>query len=304
MTLSTTPLPTIAPSLTITPSPTITQTRTPVTLPPLEITFDGVYSLSLDFRQAVRDVLDANQSLLPDSRLTVSAYRNITGWAKITLVPTSFVETAWANVESISPVEIIARQTHDQWVGYLVGSPDFETIMGDIPRSFIDYISPLPSLEGEYLFPWQNGQNWWAIQGWHDGNALDFQPGIGARYAVLAAQSGRMREICSDGYQSLIEIQHADERQTYYLHITLSLSVRRQLLDHAVRRGQYLGELIGQSYFRTPCGQGSSRHLHFAVSDRAMIIERFPLEGIAASASCCANPPVYRSTNLRVDLAS
>ena len=121
---------------------------------------------------------------------------------------------------------------------------------------------------------------------------------------VLAAQSGRMREICSDGYQSLIEIQHADERQTYYLHITLSLSVRRQLLDHAVRRGQYLGELIGQSYFRTPCGQGSSRHLHFAVSDRAMIIERFPLEGIAASASCCANPPVYRSTNLRVDLAS
>jgi murein DD-endopeptidase MepM/ murein hydrolase activator NlpD len=292
-------------ALTVTPSQTITETPSLVILPPLEIAFDGVYSLALEFRRPVQNLLEVNRALLPSSRLTVSAYRDIPGWAKITLVPTSLVESGWADVEAVSPVEIIAREhSPREWSAYLIDTNSLAAPAVDIPRQFVDYISPVPPLEGEYRFPWQEGQNWWAVRGWHDGNALDFQPGIGAHFGVLAAQAGRLREICSDGYQSLLEIRHADGRSTYYLHVTLALSTRRQLLDQAVRRGQYLGELIRQDYFVTPCGRGNSRHLHFAVSDRSMSIEGYPLEGIAASASCCSNPPIYRSANLRVNPVS
>ena len=294
----------VPPTITVTPPPTLTPMATPRVPPdtPLEITFDGVYSLALEFRQPVRDTLEANRALLPDARLTVSAFRDTEGWAKITLVPTTFVESGWTHVETVTPVEVVARQVADGvWIAAAVGGGDFAAIAGDLPRAFVNFDAPIPPLEGEYRFPWASGQSWWAIQGWHGGSAIDFQPGIGARYGVLAAQAGYLREICSDGYQSLLEIAHADGRRTYYLHVTMGLTVRRQLLDQPVRQGQYLGELIRLDYFRTPCGQGMSRHLHFAVSDRSMTIDGYLLEGVAASASCCASPPSYTSTNSRVD---
>ncbi len=290
--------------LSITDTPSIAQrvAGTQTALAPLEITFDGVYSLALEFRAPLRTALEANRNLLNGGRYTVSAYRDIPGWAKITLVPTAVVESAWAEIEGVSPVEAIMRQSQDKtWRGYVIGSPDFTALADDLPRAFVDTVSPLPALEGDYKFPWQSGQDWWAIGGWHDGSALDFEPAISARFAVLAAQAGRLREICSDGTQSLLQIEHADGRSTYYLHVTLGLAVRRHLLDQVIRQGQYLGELIKQAYFVTPCGQGYSRHLHFAVSDRQMIVEGVPLEEIAASASCCQHPPTYRSTNVRVD---
>lgn len=271
----------------------------------LTVTFDGVYSLALEFRAPVVSVLEAHRDLLPDLRLTVSAYRDRENWAKITLVPTSIVESGWANVETITPVEIIARRNApNDWLVYLVDSAEFDIIAAEIPQTFFDTSSALPMIDGEYLFPWRSGQAWWAIQGWHDGNAIDFQPGIGSRFGVLASQSGRLREICSDGSQSLLEIQHADGRSTYYLHVTMGLAVRRQLLDQNVERGQYLGEIVQRNYFVTPCGQGRSRHLHFAVSDRNMLIHGHTLEDIAATASCCANPPSYVSTNVRVDASN
>ncbi|MEO8392175.1 MAG: M23 family metallopeptidase [Chloroflexota bacterium] len=289
-------------SITNTPSIAERVAGTQMALAPLEITFDGVYSLALEFRAPLRAALEANRNLLNGGRYTVSAYRDIPGWAKITLVPTAVVENAWAEIESVSPVEVIMRQSQDKtWVGCVIGSPDFMVMADDLPRTFVDTVSPLPALESDYKFPWQTGQDWWAIQGWHDGSALDFEPAISARFAVLAAQAGRLREICSDGTQSLLQIQHADGRSTYYLHVTLGLAVRRHLLDQVIRQGQYLGELIMQAYFVTPCGQGYSRHLHFAVSDRAMSIEGVAIEDIAASASCCQHPPTYRSTNVRVD---
>ena len=278
------------------------QQSTPLPLLPLEITFDGVYSLALEFRAPVEAVLEANRDHLIGTQFTVSAYRDTPGWAKITLVPTSLVESAWANIDLVSPLEIIARQTApNTWTAYLVGSSMFDTIVSDIPLSFADYVSPLPAITSDYKFPWQNGQEWWAIQGWHDGNALDFQPALSARFSVLAAQSGRLRELCSDGYESFLQIQHGDGHSTYYLHVTLGLSVRRHLLDQMIAQGQYLGELIRQKYFVTPCGQGYSRHLHFAVSDRSLSFDGVPIEDVAESASCCRNPPTYRSSNLRVD---
>ena len=274
---------------------------TQTALAPLDITFDGIYSLALEFRAPLRAALEANRDLLGSERYTVSAYRDIADWAKVTLIPTTYVENGWSEIETAVPAEVIMAQQDKTWMGFVMGSAAFATIADDLPPGFVDTVSPLPALVDAYKFPWQRGQDWWAIEGWHEGSALDFQPGIGARFAVLAAQAGRLREICGDGIQSLLQIQHADGRSTYYLHVTMGLAVRRHLLDQMVRQGQYLGELIRQKYFVTPCGRGYSRHLHFAVSDRGMDIEGFPVETIAASASCCQHPPIYRSTNVRVD---
>ncbi len=290
------------------PNPFILEPTPPPALDlntPLDIAFEGVYPLAVEYRAPIRAALEGNRPLLNLApRLTVSAYRDIPGWAKVTLVPTVYVENAWVDVETIAPhvVEVILRQTApSQWDVYIVGTPYFDAVASTIPPAFMDTTPALPPLDGDYRFPWQNGQPWWAIQGWHGGNALDFQPSLSARYAVLAAQSGRLREICSDGFQSLLQIQHADGQSTYYLHVTMSLSVRRRLLDQPVRRGQYLGDLIQQANFRTPCGYGASRHLHFVVSDRRMVFDQYPIAGIADSASCCSNPPVYRASNERVD---
>jgi len=272
---------------------------------PLEIDFDAVFPIQLEHRQPTRDALQSSRDALPpEHRWTVSAYRDTEQWAKITLVPARYVEANWAEVETIAPlvVEVVLqRMSVTRWNAYVVGSADFETIRAFVPAPFMDFDSPLPPLAGQYRFPWQRGQTWWAIQGWHDGSALDFQPAIGARFAVLAAESGRLRELCSDGYQSLLEILHGDGRATYYLHVTMGLRVRRALLDHRVERGQYLGELIAQTRFRSACGRGYSRHLHFATSDRQLIMEGMSLDALAETASCCAAPPEYVSSNERID---
>lgn len=295
--------PSVTPSLTITPTPGNEPTLHALLTAqaPLEIVFEGVYSLALEFRAPVRAALAANRALLPEASYTVSAFRDTVGWAKVTLVPTRFVESGWVNVEQIVPIEVILRDGDGEWVAYLVGGAAFAAVLDDVPRAFADYVSALQPLETPYKFPWQAGEEWWAIQGWHDGSALDFQPGLGARYAVLAAQAGVLRELCSDGTQSLLQIRHADGRATYYLHVTMGLAVRRTLLDQIVAQGQYLGELVRGRSFLSPCGQGLSRHLHFAVSDRSMVVDGSPLEGVAASASCCNAPPSYRSSNARVD---
>ncbi|MBC7810261.1 MAG: hypothetical protein H7175_03900, partial [Burkholderiales bacterium] len=231
---------TIAPSATITDTPiavrptlSVGQTGTPPDLlEPLEIQFDGIFSLPLEQRRVVEVVLNVNRRWLPpETQFTVSAYRDVTGWAKVTLVPTRFVESSWSGVETIAPfvVQLIVQlQDNDDghWNVYLVGSPEFNTILPTIPPEFVDFASPIPALTGDYLLPWPDGQTWWATNGWHGGNAIDFQPGLSARFGVIAAQSGVLSEICSDGYQSLLQILHADGRATYYLHVTMDLTVR------------------------------------------------------------------------------
>jgi hypothetical protein len=267
--------------------------------------FEEVYSLPIPLREPVRQTLTVQRSALPPcSAWTVSAYRDQDNWAKITLVPTVLVASAWARVEAFTGylVELVAFKTaNGDWQARLMKSADFATLASQIPSSFMDTTGTLPPLAGGYRLPWRDGETWWAITPWHDGNALDFQPTIGASHSVLAAESGFMTELCSDGTQSLLQIRHADGRATYYLHLRLALDVRRTLLDHPVQRGQYLGELINRTAFVTPCGRGYSRHLHFITSDRTLVVDGFPLEQIAETAACCNNPPRYTSSNLRVD---
>jgi hypothetical protein len=319
---SLTPSATITDTATVSPTATATITDTPTRNPyfigvlttptatydpnaPLDITFEGVFAIMQEFRQPIRDVMNAYRAELPlVNGWTVSAYRDSGDWAKFMLVPTELVENGWQHVEAYTPffVQLIAERIANQWRVYWVESHEFADVKGRIPPDFYAPNLALPPLVGAYLLPWDAGKAWWAINTWHGGNALDFEPSVGMRHSVLASESGILREVCSDGYQSLLQIAHADGNATYYLHVTLALRVRQQLLDQAISRGQYLGELIRMDSFATPCGRGYSRHLHFIISNRDLLIDGMRLATIAESASCCANPPVYTSTNQRVDV--
>jgi hypothetical protein len=305
-TLAHTPIvtPSVTATLTETPSPTASTTPRP-TAGPLDVTFKGVYPLEPYLRQPILDALNAERAALPSIEgWTLSAFRAQGDWMKVVLVPTALVESGWEAIEQYAgqwAEVVIQRIQAGQYRAWLIGDGSMEWLRLSVPAAFINLSADLPPLAGAYLFPWEAGQVWWAIQGWHDGNALDFQPAFRQRFTVLASESGRLREICYDGTQSWLEITHADGQATYYLHLTLGRTLRETLLDQNVQRGQPLGTLIYQAPFYSPCGQGGSRHLHFSITDRALLLEGQPLESIAAVASCCNGSPSYISTNGRVE---
>lgn len=298
-----TPKPQASHTATLSPTATITNTPTVTPTPlPLDIDFERVYPIALPLRAPLLAALNSDRSALTTHRYTLSAYKERGGWVKILLVPTILIEQNWQNVETYSRdfVELIGWQERGQWQMARFGSREFYAVQDLIPEEIIARAIVPPPLAGEYLFPWAKGQTWWAIQGWHDGNALDFQPVTGQRANVLAAESGWLREICGDGYQSFLELRHADGRSTFYLHLTLPRSVR-DLLDHPVQRGQFLGELFGKAHFATDCGRGLSRHLHFVSSDTSLVMNGSALSELANVASCCAAPPMVVSSNVKVE---
>lgn len=274
----------------------------------LEIYTQDVWQLEREFAAPLRAALERERAWLPpEARFVVSAFRREGDWARVTLLPPIFVSSVpTRRIEAIDPYVVDAvgwGVGEEQWVFEVVGSPAYEAALPLIPTGVIDWRSPLPPMAGAYRLPWEAGQAWWAINGWHDGNALDFQPRLNsASFAVLAAEAGYLRELCYDGYQSLLQIRHADGNATYYLHVNPDPVLRRQILDQNVERGRYLGELVRAATFRNPCGEGRSRHLHFASAERGIVIDGYALEDIAASASCCANPPEYESGNARVEV--
>ncbi len=290
--------------------PTITQiapaTLAPLPtqmLSPLEVTFVGIYPLEAYLRRPILTALETDRATLPPiSAWTLSAFRVQGDWMKVVLVPTALVEASWQGIEQYAgqwaEVVIQRLQTGEYRAGVLGGTADW---LRDVPTHFINQSAELPPRAGAYLFPWEAGQVWWAIEGWHDGNALDFQPAYRQRYIVLAAESGRLREVCYDGTQSWVEIQHADGEASYYLHLTLGGSVRATRLDQDVVRGQPLGALINQAPFYSPCGLGYSRHLHFSVTNRALLVDGYALDEIAAAARCCNGSPEYTSSNQRAE---
>lgn len=306
LTATLSPTPTASPTVTLTPtatqtstataSPTATYTAQPIhteTPKPISIDYDSVYSLSWELRQAVASAIVRDRHLLPDNDYTVSAVRTQDAWAKITLVPTLVIENGWADSHLLDFIEIFAYQVSGQtWDGFLAGSESAQPI----PETFANYTHP--PLAEFHRFPWREGVAWWATQGWHEGFALDFQPAYDVSTAVLATQSGILREICRDGFQSLLQIDHADGMQTYYMHVRVGGSVRRNLLDQPVEQGQLLGYLYAGQRGQTPCGRAFTPHLHFIASDPALILDGVALEDIAVVATCCKSPPTFTSTNV------
>lgn len=246
---------------------------------PIEIDFDTVLTVPYEFRRPIEEAMVSGRSLLPAvDRFTVSALRSSGDWMHAILVPTYVVEAGW-EVE-LKPDEIIEvlgqRNAANEISAYVRGSTGFTNLARETPKDFIDFNSfDVSPATVDYLFPWTSGQYWYKTQGWHEGDAMDFQPVVrttpAIHYAVLAAASGRLTEICNDGYQSRLRIEHADG-STQYLHLDVN-SVRRDLLGQNVARGQIVGLLYdgnqgarwhnGYYYqYWTACGYGTAVHLH------------------------------------------
>jgi len=195
----------------------------------------------------------------------------------------------------------------------------------DSPGDLIGTRARLAALLGKaaetYLLPWQAGQGWENYYGWHCSGfsggvqclALDFVPGPDVPqdgYLVLAAHSGWLTEICGaaegDSQQSTLRIESADGA-VIYAHLDAA-SIPRQLLGQHVSQGQYIGKLYyvgnpadcvsGGCWFSSPCGYGSTTHLHLELPARSTVIGGYSADEIAASGGAVA----FVSTNQAVGL--
>ncbi|MBI5653845.1 MAG: hypothetical protein HZC40_25860, partial [Chloroflexi bacterium] len=204
-----------------------------------------------------------------------------------------------------------------EYTAFVRGTTGFMELAAKTPKNFIDYSLPPRTPNADYLFPWTNGQSWyrvgWGTPGWHDGNAIDFQPvnrsTPSIHFAVLAAAAGRLTRVCdttSDPYQGILRIEH-DDGATRYLHLAQN-DIRTDLLGQNIVRGQFLGLLYngrqgerdsgGYHYqYWTNCGRGTAVHLHFEFPRREMTIDGNTANNVANSTW----GGTFRSSNPRVD---
>ena len=266
----------------------------------LEIDFSRVLEVPEEFRLPIREALENNLSLLPaQTRFTVSELRVEGDWAHIVAVPTYIVEAGWEiEYDQAEVIEMLGqRETAGTWHVTLYGESSFEKLTARIPAGFIDFSAPSVSPAEAYLFPWTAGQRWYKTQGWHSGNAIDFQPVVrsdpSVHFAVLAPASGTVTRTCNDGYQSILQIVHADGTSRY-VHMA-SNSVQTQWLGQSVCRGCYLGLLYngtqgggpcpaGTCQYNTACGYGTAVHLHFVLPSQNMTIDGNNANTVANSA--------------------
>lgn len=275
----------------------------------VSIDFDAVQSVPAELQPPIRLAVATDAKYLPDAiSLTVTAFRRSEHWMYAVLVPRRVIASGWE--EQYRPtevVEILARSTRTGgWVAHVRGSAGHTRLSREAPASFIDATRPTTSTDRsvatasvEYLFPWTGGHEWYKTQGWHQGNNLDLQPVVRSNppvdLAVLAAAAGRFTEICNDGTQSNLRVEHADGN-TEYAHLAAN-SIRRDLLGQTVPRGQFLGLLHNASNYNTPCGSGTAVHLHFMLPRRDMAINGHNANDVANAAFATR----YRSSNARID---
>ena len=260
---------------------------------------------------------------LPDNNLTVSSVNYSQNWLYAILVTNHAVDNHWEEVRDKDLVEVLANRREDGgWISFVKGTQGFLQLAQAAPSSWMDFsyltkdASSRPSTVNltqsvEYLFPWIAGQNWFQVQGWHQGDHLDFQPVVRTNppthFAVLAAAEGTMSLVCGgrgtlDPYQVHIRISHPDGNSTYYLHLDAN-TIRYDLIGKSITRGQFIGLLYngvqgsGNGYqFNTNCGYGQAVHLHFGVP-RNITINGYAVNTVASATFATK----YGSSNMRID---
>ena len=164
-----------------------------------------------------------------------------------------------------------------------------------LPADIVDLSAPA-SPAGNFLFPWTGG-HWWlklGYPGWHGRNAVDFKPADPTDVDILSAGAGTLSQVCNDGYQSILRIDHGSS-STRYIHMDAG-TIPTGLLLLSVEQGQYLGRLYaGNAFedgycsdypdlqFNTRCGCGTVTHLHFESSDTEMLIDGYNYSDVAYS---------------------
>jgi murein DD-endopeptidase MepM/ murein hydrolase activator NlpD len=278
-----------------------------------QIDFNWVDTVPQEVRQPVQDSLQTNRSLLPQQRLTATAFRAVDGWAKLILVPTAVVESGWEMPLGTGDlVRVFIQQGKDgQWTAHLPGAAEAAGALKQVPESLA--ASAAPEALG-LLFPW-TATRWWRVgsQGWHQGNAIDFSPLVASDDAVLASDAGSVDLVCggpgtNDPFQSMYVITHEDGTTTGYLHLAVS-SIDPSIDGQNIPRGWHLGDIYDGNaqtanncppgwtcQFDTPCGYGTGPHVHWTISDMNATVDGNNINTVGNSPGTA-----YQSTNGRVD---
>jgi hypothetical protein len=280
------------------------------TNPPLEIDLSSVTEVPAEFHAALRQALLQDPVALAQQNVTVSAWRTTDGWFYAVIVPTRIIGAGWDDVEAKDIIDIIGyADPQGGWLAFTSNQPQFAETLAQAPSDFVSAPAPIePGVANtmNYLFPWAAPQRWYKTQGWHSGNALDFQPVVrtdpGTHFAVLASERGRLETICNDGVQINARIVHPNGATTIYVHLSAQ-HYRRDLVGQEVVQGQYLGLIyvngsVGNSY-STACGWGTGAHLHFVLPARNLALNGLAAETISAAAFATQ----YQSSNQRRDVA-
>ena len=230
---------------------------------------------------AIATALNEHLEFLPSTNTYVLTAFDVStdgNWVRAVVLPSHTFEEGMENLTSSDIIELlIEKKGQNTWQAYLFNTPEFLNVKSSVPRNFIDFSLSyeITSIE-EYRFPWSYGRSWWKNGGWHTGyyglpnNAIDFQSKSNDDVAVLAASAGLLNTICDrpdDPYQVWLKIANADGT-TGYGHIDKN-SINRSLLGQYISRGTHIGNLYNPGYtYNTPCGNGSTRHLHFVFPTR------------------------------------
>lgn len=266
----------------------------------LEIDFRSVLDLPSEFHTAITTTLNTNRNDLPETnRYTVSALERRAEWAHIVLVPTAVIENNWETTPKDDEIiDIIAKRTESGvWEAHLLNQDTLPALQEIVPSSFMDLSRREPA--STFLFPWTSGQYWRKTQGWHATNAIDFAPVSSSNppihFAVLAAESGTVTQVCNDGTQAMLRINHGGVT-TRYLHLA-SGTIPSGIINQSVVRGRYLGQIYNATNFSTPCGWGTGPHLHFETSDTGIAIDGHQIGDVANAATNTQ----FLSSNVRMD---
>lgn len=236
-------------------------------------------------------------------------------WAHVVLIPTAILDSNWTL--PLAPGDVIdivashedAASLTGAWRAVVKSEATLPALQEDVPRDFMDLTPAEP--EESFLFPWTAGQSWRVSQGWHS-SAIDFFPlaysNPPVHGAILAMGSGSLSQVCNDGAQAHLRIDHGSVTSGY-LHLDAN-TLRAHDLNQVVPRGRLLGVIYdGEDFFdpnpycagvsnlqyATPCGCGTGAHVHFSSSNTGITVDGFSLHAVGSSGG------TYVSTNVRDD---
>lgn len=290
----------------------------PTTSPPLVV--DGV---GLDFERvvqapeglqhaAVRALATDSSGALRHAHYTATVLEASGDWAHLVLIPTAVLDSNWElPLAAEDAIDIIATlDENGAWQGVVKSAVTLAWLRSAVPDEFMNLEPSLP--EETFLFPWTAGQTWRVSQGWHSG-AIDFFPiaysNPAVNGAVLAMGGGTLSQVCNDGEQAHLRINHGNVTSGY-LHLDAH-TVRAHDLNQLIPRGRLLGLLYdGDAFFEpnaycsgysgwqfsTPCGCGTGPHLHFSSSNTGITVDGHNLGAVGVSVRSS-----FTSSNVRDD---
>lgn len=232
-------------------------------------------------------------------------------WAHLVLIPTPVLDSNWElPLTATDPVDIVAAVDEaGDWQAVVKSEATLDWLQANVPLDFMNVAPPPARPEDTYLFPWTAGQAWRVSQTWH-GSAIDFFPLVYGNPpidgAILAMGSGTLSQVCNDGVQAHLRVDHGG-LTSGYLHLDAA-TVRGHDLNQTIPRGRFLGLIYdGEAFFdpnpvcvgrpnlqfSTPCGCGTGPHVHFSSSDANITVDGQNLQAVGSSTG------TYTSTNVR-----